>query len=141
MTLDIIETECDCEKCRIMCHAPCCGTPEDLEKIIDAGYGARLMYDDIITHKNDVKMLKPALKGHEGERAPWETASKDGCTFWNNGKCDLHSLGLKPTQGKLANHANTQKQNDMMGEMIFESWRTDDAKKVIEKWKKLCGYK
>lgn len=34
--------QCKCSLCKEQCHTPCLGTPEDIEKIIDAGYGDKL---------------------------------------------------------------------------------------------------
>lgn len=35
-------TACSCEKCKSQCRTPCLGTPEDIERLIDAGYKDRL---------------------------------------------------------------------------------------------------
>ena len=35
-------TVCRCEKCKSQCHTPCLGTPEDIQKLMDAGYADRL---------------------------------------------------------------------------------------------------
>ena len=37
-----VPTVCNCERCKAQCHTPCLGTPEDIERLIDAGYGNRL---------------------------------------------------------------------------------------------------
>lgn len=134
MKLKILTTECDCEKCSFMCHAPCCGTPNDMKLLIEAGYGKRLMYDDL---PGGEAMLKPALKGYEGRRSPWEVSSKQGCTFWKEKKCELHSLGLKPIQGKLAHHSLNKSENDEIGDYINESWEDEKGNEVIEKWRKI----
>jgi len=135
MKLTVKVSECSCEKCSKMCHAPCCGTPDDMQKLIDAGYGERLMYDDL---PGGEYMIKPALKGFEGEGAPWEVASKAGCTFWKDGKCELHESGLKPLQGKLALHGQSEKEIDQVGDFINEAWQDEKkTNKVIKKWKKL----
>ncbi len=133
MKLKIQPSECDCEKCSSMCHSPCCGTPEDMDKLMDAGYGDRLMYDD---WPDGETMLKPALKGYGGERAPWEVSSLMGCTFWKKGKCELHSLGLKPSLGKLAIHDQPQEEKTEICEFIEESWKKKKAKKTLERWKR-----
>ena len=47
MSLEMFPTsECACDICQKMCHTPCTGTPEDIEAIIEAGYGDRLCLDD-----------------------------------------------------------------------------------------------
>lgn len=136
MKLSIQETECDCQKCSYMCHAPCTGTPEDMEAIMDAGYGNRLMYDDWPSSKCD-DIIKPALKGYEGKMSPWETSSFSGCTFWKDGKCELHSLGLKPTLAKLVIHDQSDEEHDQIVNFISHSWKKEEAKKTIERWKKI----
>ena len=126
--------ECSCEKCSQMCHAPCCGTPEDMKKLIDNGYAKRLMYDDLPGGNN---MLKPALKGYEGEKAPWSTSSRFGCTFWKDGKCELHSLGLKPSQGRFAVHNMPDEDQQKIAEYINDSWSSRKGDKVVKEWKKI----
>ncbi len=82
-------------------------------------------------------MLKPALKGYEGEMSPWATSSSQGCTFWKKGKCELHSLGLKPTQAKLVIHDQPLEEHIQIAKFIEESWESEKAEKVIEKWKEI----
>lgn len=135
--LKILESNCDCEKCSFMCHAPCCGTPEDMQKLIDAGYAKRLMLDDL---PGGPDCIKPALKGYEGIQSPWDVASREGCTFWKDGKCELHSLGLKPIQGKLSHHALNREENDQIGRIIDESWEDHKGDEVIKQWKEINDY-
>ena len=119
-----------------MCRAPCSGTPHDMELLIEAGYANRLMYDDWCDGE---RMLKPALKGYEGETAPFIIATKGGCTFWKDNKCELHELKLKPLQGKLAHHSLTSSENDEICEIINESWANNKGIEVIEKWKSIIS--
>jgi|JI7StandDraft_1071085.scaffolds.fasta_scaffold18917_4 hypothetical protein len=134
--LSVVESECDCEMCSSMCHGPCSGTPEDMEKLIDRGFGNRLSYDD---WEPKPYILKPSLKGYEGKKQPWHTRSEEGCTFWKDGKCELHNLGLKPTQGKLERHDSTIEQSKEIQNMIIESWdeENENVKRVIDLWKKI----
>lgn len=71
---------------------PCLGTPEDIKKIITAGFGNRLMQTNFM----NVPVIMPLLD-----------SEKKSCTFFTNGLCELHDLGLKPTVGKLAHHSTT----------------------------------
>lgn len=116
-----------------MCHAPCCGTPEEMEKLIKLGYRNRLMFDDWPGQED---LIKPALKGYGGKKAPWETRTEKGCTFWKKGKCELHKLGLKPMVGRLAHHSNSLEDSMKIEDVVRESWRTEKAKEVIQLWKK-----
>lgn len=138
--LNIEPSQCDCLACQYMCHAPCCGSVEDMEKLIEAGYGNRLMFDDLPSTSDGGNILKPALKGHEGQQAPWETHSVSGCTFWKNGKCELHDKGLKPIQGKLAIHGGNKSGSAKYAEISKEDWESERGLEVIEKWKRLVKY-
>lgn len=90
-------SECSCEKCKGLCRTPCIGTPEDIEALINAGYGERLA----ITHwasgmllgltKEPIMMIQPLQE------------VKGWCTFRTpDGLCELHDRELKPLEGKLA---------------------------------------
>lgn len=139
--LGIVPSECSCESCKRICHAPCCGSVEDFEKIIDSGYADRLMLDDLPDISNCGPILKPALKGHEGCQAPWEVRSSDGCTFWNKDrKCDLHDKGLKPIQGRISYHSAENYDLSLFAEINKSDWESERGVALIEKWKKLVKY-
>ena len=89
------EQPCTCDKCKNMCKVPCIGTPKDIEAIIDAGYADRLketmwMVGYLAVKEKPIAMIQPT--------------EKDGwCAFRQpGGLCELHDLGLKPTEGVLA---------------------------------------
>lgn len=138
--LTIKETECACSRCQAMCKRPCFGTPEDIEKLIEAGYGNRLCVDwhcGLDKYAN-ITILAPALKGHEGKKAPLFPMSDEGCTFFKEGKCELHDKKLKPTQGRLAHHSYKPTENEPSGGVIgancSEAWKSDKGKALVEKW-------
>lgn len=138
--LNVLPSECACDRCRFMCHAPCCPTPDDVLALIDAGYAKRLMLDDWPSDQCD--LIKPAMKESEGKKAPWETKTLRGCTFWTeDGKCELHDKGLKPFQGKLAHHDLTDEENEWIGERLTEAWSTEKAHEVIRLWKQIVKYR
>lgn len=92
--------QCKCQACKSQCKvAPCLGTPEDIEKIIDAGYIDRIKATDWATgivigiHPNVIEM-------YQADQEP------QGCTFFKDGLCELHEKGLKPTEGKLSHHTH-----------------------------------
>ena len=92
-------TNCKCEKCKSQCHTPCLGTPEDIIKLIDAGYKDRLSPTlwavGMLMGLTDkpIKMIQARR-----EDSGW-------CTFFHNGLCELHDSGLKPTEGRLSHHS------------------------------------
>jgi len=49
----------------------------------------------------------------------------------------LHTLGLKPSQGKLCHHSLSITENLEIGDFINESWENDKGIEVINKWKKI----
>lgn len=142
--LGIQPSECSCKRCQSMCRSPCCGSVEDFEKLIDAGYADRLMFDDLPSVCDGGDFLKPALKGYEGKQAPWATGSELGCTFWDCGKCKLHKSGLKPIQGKMAIHSNdhvAHENADALAVISKADWESPRGKALIAKWKEMVKYK
>lgn len=92
-------SECACKSCRSLCAlVPCMGTPQDIKAIIDAGRGR------ILTRKwhlgscchgmppLDIVMVRNVEIG-------------SGCSQFDGEHCSLHHTGLKPSEGKFANHA------------------------------------
>ena len=96
-----ITNACSCTTCQNMCKTPCLGTPDDILKLIEAGYADRLAPTEwaygllVGTHTTTIMMMQPKL------------ASNGYCTFYKDGLCELHDLGLKPTEGRLA-HCSTK---------------------------------
>lgn len=106
-------TECSCATCKFMCkRSPCFPTPSDALKLINAGHKDKLM----VTAYLGMGFVMWVV-------APMQTNT--GCIFHNNdGLCDLHSSGLKPTEGKLAIH---DRSDDGLRESICETWATDEG--------------
>lgn len=94
-------SDCRCNICQSQCkRSPCLGTPEDMLKLIMAGYGDRLSLTcwaaGILMGVTDrpIELI-----------APLYDEKKGACTFFNNGQCELHDKNLKPTEGKLSHHS------------------------------------
>ena len=119
------ENECSCEICQNMCKTPCIGTPLEMGKISVAGFRNRLSvsfwaYGKLVgTHDKLIQII-----------APMYDEKKECCTFFVNGKCELHNLGLKPTEGRYASHENIPVDN------IQELFDTP-LYKCIAEWEKL----
>ena len=127
--------ECSCVACQQMCKTrPCWGTPEDIQKIVDAGYEDRLMKDfwgggsDIETY-----IIAPACKGSESKATPfWPTKE---CTFFKDGKCELHDKGLKPLEGRLASCTEkTYKKEPTVHELVAKTWNSEQGKDLVKKF-------
>ena len=93
---------CACARCRAMCEfSTCLPTEAEAQQLIDAGYGDRLA-----TYRwpdSPRAVTGPAPKGKEGQTLA--TTMSGACTFrLPDGRCELHDLGLKPLEGRLALH-------------------------------------
>lgn len=80
-----------------MCHTPCLGTPQDILRLIEAGYANKVAYTE---------WGVGILLGFTPYVIPMvQIEEKNGwCVFYHDGKCELHDKGLKPTEGILASH-------------------------------------
>lgn len=92
-------SECKCEECVNQCkRAPCLGTPQDIERLIDAGYGSGIQFTawaagiTMGVFPGIIWMFQPEHK-------------ETGCAFLKNGLCELHDKNLKPTEGILTHHS------------------------------------
>ena len=91
------ESEYSCDTCKSMCKTPCIGTPEEMLAISKAGFSKRLAVTSwatgliLGTHDRVVTIIAPLFDQKKGF-----------CTFYQDGMCELHSLGLKPTEGRYA---------------------------------------
>lgn len=140
------ETQCACETCVSCCQRPCWGTPAEAQRLIDAGLGDRLQ-NDWWCADHDIDLLCPASQGSEGDDAPEYVASGlfgwllppvlIPCTFLTaDGRCELHALGLKPLEGRVAYHDGP---HEGVHEAIAQAWDNDDARALVERWRRDRG--
>lgn len=120
------EQPCTCDKCKNMCKVPCIGTPKDIEAIIDAGYADRLketmwMVGYLAVKEKPIAMIQPT--------------EKDGwCAFRQpGGLCELHDLGLKPTEGVLASCKVVEEDN-------IPTYETSVLRAVAHEWVKVENF-
>lgn len=105
--------ECRCSKCRQQCKTPCLGTPENILRLIKTGYKERLMLTHWCVGIALGKITYPVLMVQARKE------ENGYCTFFHDGLCELHTLGLKPTEGRLSHHTIT-KENVKFGKSL--SW-------------------
>jgi len=118
---------CKCDKCKSQCQIPCIGTPSDMLKIIDAGFEDSLVRK-VYNSKGDV-MIAIAYD-----------PIKKACTFFENGLCKLHDLGLKPTVGKLSHHstdASWYRNHKPVHHFVTKFWDKSNDPKVLDALKKI----
>jgi len=118
------EVECNCKLCQRQCKKPCLGTPDDVLKLLEAGYRDKLAFSQwmvgVILGKFPLPIPMVQVKRTE-----------DGCVFFRDGLCELHVPGLKPTEGRLSHH------DIRLDNLIFElsiSWS------VAREWVDMHNY-
>lgn len=95
------ESVCACKVCIETCKiCPCLGTPTDILNIVKAGHQDHLVFTKWAA---GIKQGIPVISMIQ----PYYDVSRGCCTFLdvNQKNCTLHDAGLKPTEGKLSNHA------------------------------------
>lgn len=152
-----------CHKGIRMCYnVPCKGTPEEFMKIMDAGFAMNLQLD---TTFDDVELLCGSIyklddekyvnnlseystkdqtqypyktEHYGGKKAPWWPRGKCSLLTADN-QCSLHSLGLKPEQGR----DSCCKDDLCKGQdnrYYMKLWDTEEGKQAINRWKELVNY-
>lgn len=146
---------CSCATCQGYCSRPCWTTPEDAERLLDAGEAPRLMLDAWLESKElpTTYLVCPANPGHEGAMAPGlEDDSPFGSLFFSiglltgdnpmlsgcvmhrgDGGCDLHARGLKPSEGRIAHHANGRA-NDNLHLACAVAWNSPDGRRIVARF-------
>lgn len=124
-------SECSCALCQSMCHTPCLGTPEDIEKLVDAGYADRLVPTEWGVGMIVGLFSRPIYMLQADTVNGW-------CTFYHNGLCELHDRGLKPTEGQLAHHTDpiihgNQPTSLNVAWLIAKEWMKDSNLPIIER--------
>lgn len=122
---------CTCGVCKAMCYRPCWPTPKEARALIEMGYAKRLMLDYWVAEPN-IYIVGPAVRGYEGERAPfWPTG---GCTFQDeSGMCEIHNSGAKPFEARMSSH---ERDNPDPHKYVAGLWDSDEGRKVMELWRK-----
>ena len=104
-------TECRCQLCKRQCHTPCLGTPQDILRLMDAGYTDRLsptlwaagVMMGVVSQPVPLIQAQ-CLDGAWGGLL--DVGAESHCTFYTgDGLCELHDKGLKPTEGRLSHHS------------------------------------
>lgn len=122
-------TECNCSSCQSMCLNPCWPLPQEAIALIEAGYGDRLHSDFHEEYENgelilSVRVLAPRTK-------------PDGkypvCTFFTEGKCELHDTGLKPVEARILSH-RAQPDEQWLRDIVGREWDSRAGQQALELW-------
>lgn len=124
-----VPVQCSCSICKQQCHTPCLGTPDDIERIIDAGYADRLELTNWATgiFLGVINVAVPMIQ---------PVAGKEYCAFFENGLCILHDKNLKPTEGRLSHHTVRKDNfNPVMSLAlnVAKEWMMTDNMEVISR--------
>ncbi|HEX2919791.1 MAG TPA: hypothetical protein VHO50_01365 [Bacteroidales bacterium] len=127
---------CTCDICKSFCIRPGWWTVEEAEKAIDAGLASRMMIE--ISPEHSFGVLAPAFKGNESNYA-FAEFSQYGCTFLNDGKCELFDTGHMPLECRYCHHSRKGKGQQCHSD-IEKDWKTMDGQKLIVKWGNIIGF-
>jgi hypothetical protein len=135
--------DCSCQACKDMCKRPCWGTPAEMEKIIAAGFGSKLMLDYYVMDDETVYNLCGAFPGYEAKEAPfWPGPSHGKCMFLTPKRslCQLHRKGLKPIEGRVAHHSDVVEKINKhfmnIHYLVELSWQTKRGRELIASFRK-----
>lgn len=102
--------------------------------MIKAGFADRLALD--WGKSRDQMVVAPAYQGNEGGTYAENLPVGTPCTFLKDGKCELHNLGLKPSECKFAHHSNRNGSSlRMREEMLLPLWDSIDGKAMVHFWR------
>lgn len=127
--------ECKCQLCKMQCRTPCLGTPHDILRLMDAGYTSRLKPTEwaagIMLGVTD--QIIPLIQAEQIGESDLDPNAR--CTFFKDGLCELHTLGLKPTEGRLSHHStriDNFKRGKSISWAVVQEWLSPDNADVVE---------
>jgi hypothetical protein len=127
---------CSCNVCRSYCIRPGWWTVEETRKAIVAGYANRMMLE--LSPQGDFGVLSPAFKGNEGNYA-LQIFAASGCTFFNDGFCEIYNTGLQPLECRYCHHNRKDKGKECHHDIGLQ-WNSREGKRLIVQWGNLIGF-
>lgn len=138
---------CTCSTCKAMCQVPCWGTPEDIQKLIDAGYAKKLCIDqwelpwnEEEDYRPSIDVLCPAQQGTHGWYMDYWRKGGNCVLHTKEGLCELHDLGLKPVEGRVATCGIRTDLPKPFRKWIADQWNTEVGQNLIAQWKEIVGF-
>ena len=145
-------SECKCNLCKRQCHTPCLGTPQDILRLINTGYASRLSPTlwaaGIVLGVTNTEIPMIQARCEDGAWGSLIDVGADcHCTFYTkDGLCELHALGLKPTEGRLSHHTiridNFRASKSVSWAVVREWLRPENApvvEEVVRRYKEETG--
>lgn len=126
---------CNCDICKNYCKRPGWWTIEQAEAAITAGFSYRMMIE--ISPELTFAVISPAFRGCEGKVA-LNIYAKNGCNFFKNNLCELHSTNFMPLECRFCHHdrvglgtvCHTDIEND---------WHTEKGQQLVRRWCNITG--
>jgi hypothetical protein len=109
---------------------------DEATRALQAGYGQRMMLE--MAPDFTFGVLSPAFKGCEVNFAYNEYVSA-GCTFFVDGKCELHGTGHQPLECRFCHHDRAGMGPRCHAD-IEKSWNTPEGRALIVKWSRMLGF-
>lgn len=126
---------CTCDVCRAYCARPGWLTVAQAARAIESGHASRMMLE--MSPDLSFGVLSPAYKGCEAQFVNHVWQSR-GCTFLQDGLCELFGTGLQPLECRYCHHTRRG-----LGEQchadIEKDWRTPAGVSLVVKWSRLTG--
>ena len=121
--------DCSCNKCAAMCkRSPCLGTPADILRLIDAGHVDKI---GLVHWAAGMLIGIPIIDMVQLDQLP-----NGSCIMFKDGLCTLHESGLKPTEGKLAQHEEEFQRiptHQPLPVIVAKTWLLKDNIPAIER--------
>ncbi|HPT20345.1 MAG TPA: hypothetical protein PLR88_00250 [Bacteroidales bacterium] len=127
---------CSCDICRSYCQRPGWWTVSEAENALNSGLARRMMLE--ISPERKFAVLSPAFKGNECNYS-LQFFSKSGCTFLNDGLCELFGTGLQPLECRYCHHKR-KGSGIICHSDIEKEWNTDYGKRLIVRWGNITGF-
>lgn len=119
--------ECSCPSCVKMClRCPCLGTPNDILRLINNGYS-----DSVVATMWAAGLVSPYQSLPPIPMVQLKQEEDGRCTLFQDGKCSIHLLGIKPTEGVLAN-CSPHPSKIPLSTVVAFSWLKQENMPVIE---------
>ena len=121
---------CACEICLSYCARPGWWTVEQAARVIEAGYGERMMLE--IAPELTFGVLSPAFKGCEKSIATNQFAN-NGCTFLKDDRCDLFGTAHQPLECRFCHH-DRRGLGPKCHADLEKDWKTSAGQALVEAW-------
>jgi hypothetical protein len=127
---------CSCKICVSFCLRPGWWTIEETRMAIEAGYANRMMLE--ISPEMNFGVLSPSFKGNEGNYA-MQIFSAAGCTFLQNGLCEIFNTGFQPLECRFCHHTR-KGLGKKCHSNLEKQWNTKEGKRLIVEWGNSTGF-